>query len=412
VNGKRILVVDDSPIELRLTTRMLSQAGYETVTALTGEQALRFAMEVRVDLVLLDIHMPEMDGFEVCRRLKENPTTTHVPVILYSIRDQLQDVLRGEEVGADDFVAKSAGSERLLGSMERLLGRAGGSEPAECRFDLKPLEQAAARFSPADFAREIAEPFFRLVHPALESVLGAQPAEMLLALAVRKVSHRFPFFAASSQATLFDSERLAKASLAEILRGIQHLVTTLDALMSKIAHAGVYTTGHLKEITSADAEKVTSALRAFTHQVQEITHAKGIEAKQEKPVTEGTAAPTASATLSGEDPSARESARTFKVHLEGSGVIVNCEASAREILGYDTMGLRGVPFTTLIDNRSHPAFASLLAAAKATGRGDAELIFKNHQGEPMTGQMSLIALYDALGQFVIAEGCVQIGSGG
>lgn len=403
MNAKRILVVDDSPIELRLTTRLLSQAGYETVTALTGEQALRFALEVRVDAMVLDIHMPGMDGFEVCRLLKENLATARLPVILYSVRDEVTDVLRGEEVGADDFLAKSAGKERLLRSLENLLGGQGQRERATPTFDFSVLEQVADRLSAEEFAQTIAQGFAVSIRPVLEGAVGASSAQVLMAIALRKLSDQFPFLGESASPSLypFIEDRVREAPPAEILRGFHRLADTIDALMTKIAQAGVYTAGHLKAITPEDASDVRSSLAALAQRLTEV--AVGA------PSREAAAGPrSAPGPASAMDGVPAESTAVLLFHLDGSGSIINCDATALETFGYDRMALLGASFVTVVDESSHHDFASLLELVKTTGQGDGRLLLKKREGERVVGRISLTALYDPLGQFVMAKGQVQL----
>lgn len=408
MNSKRILVVDDSPIELKLTARLLSQAGYETVTALTGEQALRFALEVRVDAILLDIHMPGIDGFEVCRLLKETPATARLPVILYSVRDQVTDVLRGEEVGADDFVAKSSGKERLLRSLENLLGRREDSTCPVSRFDFSVLESVATRVPPDALARTISREFARSVRPVLEEALGAPSAEQLMELAIRKVSDHFSFFGESASFYPFVEQRLGDASVSDIIQGLDRLADAIDALMTKVATAGVYTAGHLKAITPTEADDVRSALGTLVRRLYDVAleQSQGEESvgtiaalgpsEADRPPAETT-------------PRASGAPRTFIIHLDGDGLIVNSDATALEILGYDRLTLLGSYFRMIVDESSHDDLASVLASVKATGHGEGMLIFKRHSGERMSGRISLAALYDPLGQFVMARGQITFG---
>lgn len=110
----RILAVDDTPASLRLLTDILHSEGYEVRSAIRGELALHAAQNSPPDLVLLDIRMPEMDGFEVCRRLKETPTTRDIPVIFVSAISETDEKVRGFEVGAVDFVTKPYQRDELL----------------------------------------------------------------------------------------------------------------------------------------------------------------------------------------------------------------------------------------------------------------------------------------------------------
>lgn len=113
MNGK-ILAVDDTPASLRLLTDILKAEGYEVRSAISGELALFAATSHPPDLVLLDIRMPQMDGFEVCRRLKANPVTSDVPVIFVSAASETEEKVRGFEVGAVDFVTKPYQRDELL----------------------------------------------------------------------------------------------------------------------------------------------------------------------------------------------------------------------------------------------------------------------------------------------------------
>lgn len=102
----RILVVDDIPTNVRLLEAKLTAEYFEVITARNGEEALRLASQERPDIILLDVMMPGLDGFEVCRRLKLDPELTHIPVIMITALDQLSDRVQGLEAGADDFLTK------------------------------------------------------------------------------------------------------------------------------------------------------------------------------------------------------------------------------------------------------------------------------------------------------------------
>ncbi len=102
----RILVVDDVPANVRLLEARLSAEYFDVITAMSGKEALALCERAECDLVLLDVMMPDMDGFEVCRRLKTNPATHHIPVVMVTALDQPSDRVRGLEAGADDFLTK------------------------------------------------------------------------------------------------------------------------------------------------------------------------------------------------------------------------------------------------------------------------------------------------------------------
>ncbi|MCF7920843.1 MAG: sigma-54 dependent transcriptional regulator [Candidatus Cloacimonetes bacterium] len=109
-----ILIIDDEPINLKILSRKLETEGYEVIVANQGELALHLVQNTRPDLILLDIMMPEMDGFEVCRRLKESPQTADIPVIFLTSKTDTEDVIRGFELGAVDYVGKPFKHPELL----------------------------------------------------------------------------------------------------------------------------------------------------------------------------------------------------------------------------------------------------------------------------------------------------------
>jgi len=102
----KVLVVDDSAFNVQLLVQALSDEGYETLVAYNGKQALEVAEEQRPDVILLDIMMPEMDGYEVCRRLKAHPELRSIPVIMVSGREMDKDVVQGLDAGAQDYITK------------------------------------------------------------------------------------------------------------------------------------------------------------------------------------------------------------------------------------------------------------------------------------------------------------------
>lgn len=109
-----ILAVDDTPASLRLLTDILKEEGYEVRSAISGPMALHAAVSNPPDLVLLDIRMPEMNGYEVCRRLKADPATVNVPVIFVSAASEMEEKLKGFDLGAVDYVTKPYQREELL----------------------------------------------------------------------------------------------------------------------------------------------------------------------------------------------------------------------------------------------------------------------------------------------------------
>ena len=116
----RVLVVDDIPANVKLLEARLSAEYFDVATAFSGAEALTLAERAECDIVLLDVMMPDMDGFEVCRRLKSNPATHHIPVVMVTALDQPSDRVRGLEAGADDFLTKPVTDVALISRVRQL----------------------------------------------------------------------------------------------------------------------------------------------------------------------------------------------------------------------------------------------------------------------------------------------------
>ena len=116
-----ILIVDDDPLNVKLLSATLSADGYETLSAYDGKTALKIAQTEFPDLILLDIMMPEIDGYEVTEILKQNPDTKDIPIILITALDGREDKLKGLEAGADEFLNKPANAAELLARVKSLL---------------------------------------------------------------------------------------------------------------------------------------------------------------------------------------------------------------------------------------------------------------------------------------------------
>jgi two-component system, cell cycle response regulator len=116
----RVLVVDDIPANVKLLEARLSAEYFDVITAMGGGEALAICERAECDLVLLDAMMPDMDGFEVCRRLKSNPATHHIPVVMVTALDQPSDRVRGLEAGADDFLTKPIPDLALIARVRSL----------------------------------------------------------------------------------------------------------------------------------------------------------------------------------------------------------------------------------------------------------------------------------------------------
>jgi DNA-binding response OmpR family regulator len=102
----QIMVVDDDPDTVSILARHLQREGFVAIEAISGAECLRLVHEHRIDVILLDLMMPEMDGFQVCRSLKQDPATAEIPVIMITARDDLDARAEGMRLGVSDFLAK------------------------------------------------------------------------------------------------------------------------------------------------------------------------------------------------------------------------------------------------------------------------------------------------------------------
>lgn len=118
-----VLVADDDPDILTLVGFRLERAGYEVLPARDGEEALALALERQPDLAILDVMMPKLDGYEVTQRLRDDPATSGMPVILLTARVQEEDITRGFEAGADDYIKKPFSPQELRARVQAILGR-------------------------------------------------------------------------------------------------------------------------------------------------------------------------------------------------------------------------------------------------------------------------------------------------
>ena len=126
----KILVVDDEIYIVHILDFSLGIEGYEVMTALDGEQALAKVEQDKPDLIVLDIMMPKLDGYETCKALKSNPGTKDIPVILLSAKGRNVDQKVGFEVGADDYITKPFSPRKLVERINAILGQTSRTDVA------------------------------------------------------------------------------------------------------------------------------------------------------------------------------------------------------------------------------------------------------------------------------------------
>ena len=136
--AEKILIIDDDLDTLRLVGLMLQKQGYQIAAANNGRQGLEKVGEEKPDLILLDVMMPEMDGYEVARRLRQNPETAQIPILMFTAKSQLDDKVTGFESGADDYLTKPTHPTELHAHVKALLARSAGE-----RETSSPVEKTA-----------------------------------------------------------------------------------------------------------------------------------------------------------------------------------------------------------------------------------------------------------------------------
>jgi len=117
----RILIVDDSPTEIHVLKTMLEKNGFETVTATSGEEGIEAARAQKPDVILMDVVMPGLNGFQATRQLTRDPETSSIPVIIVTTKDQETDRVWGLRQGAKDYVTKPAQESDLVGKIKSVL---------------------------------------------------------------------------------------------------------------------------------------------------------------------------------------------------------------------------------------------------------------------------------------------------
>jgi DNA-binding response OmpR family regulator len=132
--SERILIVDDDSDTLRLVGIMLQRQGYQTIAAHNGVVGVEKAVQEKPDLILLDVMMPDMDGYEVTRQLRKNPLTSQIPILMFTAKTQLDDKVAGFEVGADDYLTKPTHPTELQSHVKALLARSNAKKTGEIKL--------------------------------------------------------------------------------------------------------------------------------------------------------------------------------------------------------------------------------------------------------------------------------------
>lgn len=212
----RVLVVDDIPANVKLLEARLLAEYFDVVTAEDGFKALAICDEEQVDIILLDIMMPGMDGFEVCERLKANPKTAHIPVVMVTALDQPSDRVRGLKAGADDFLTKPVNDLQLIARVKSLVRLKAVSDELRMRAETARqigieemlrsdgLMQTPGRVLVADGRASSQERIVRALKPVAEVDAVTEPQAALL----KAASNPFELVIVNSNFEDYDPLRL------------------------------------------------------------------------------------------------------------------------------------------------------------------------------------------------------------
>jgi two-component system, OmpR family, response regulator MprA len=167
---QRLLVVDDEIAISNVIRLGMEHAGFQVHCATEGYQALDMAQRLKPDLVVLDVMLPGLDGFEVCRRLRQNQATTNIPILMLTAKDDVKDRVQGLDIGADDYVTKPFDLAELVARVRALLRRqqrvvdAGGPGGRVLTIGNLTLDEAAHEVRRGDRIIELTATEFNLLH--------------------------------------------------------------------------------------------------------------------------------------------------------------------------------------------------------------------------------------------------------
>ncbi|CAK0752794.1 Multi-sensor signal transduction histidine kinase [Gammaproteobacteria bacterium] len=242
----KILIIDDSPSEIKVLATILSPS-YELLFATNGADALELLINGKPDLILLDVVMPGMDGYQVCRSLKENPRTAEIPIIFVTVRSYDADETIGLELGADDYIHKPFAPAVIRARIRNLLAR----RNAELALRAKTVQLERSNVELQDFAHIVS-------HDLKEPLRGIYTYVTLLA---EDYSERL------------DSE--AKNYIERTQRLVEHLSFFIDRLLdySRLGYAELdWTTLDLNELVDEITEVVAPFFREQQAELRRVGH--------------------------------------------------------------------------------------------------------------------------------------------
>lgn len=176
-----ILIVEDEPPQAELLKYNLEKAGYQTLVATEGDEALRVIEEEMPDLILLDWMLPEVSGIEICRRLRQNPATKSLPIIMLTARGEEGDRVLGLDVGADDYIVKPYSPKEMISRVNAILRRVNAHQSTDLlRFGDLEMNLASHKVSRNGRSIHLGPKEFKLLNILLEKPTKVFSRETLL----------------------------------------------------------------------------------------------------------------------------------------------------------------------------------------------------------------------------------------
>lgn len=257
---ERILAVDDNPVNLKVVSATLKQAGFEVATASNGSEALDQVKIVKPALIILDINMPDMDGYEVCRRLRAMPATANTPIVMLTAHDSLEEKIKGFEAGADEYITKPFQPAELQARIKVLLRRVAVARPEKVQKTSKVIAVFSLRggVGVSTFATNLAVGLSQLWKEPVALV------DMVLTMGQSALMLNLPLRNTWGDLAKIPSEELEGDLLQSVL--LNH-----DSGVSVLAAPRTYVEG--ETVTPAIATRVLELLRGnFPYVVLDLPH--------------------------------------------------------------------------------------------------------------------------------------------
>lgn len=412
--AERILIIDDSPIDARFASKILTEAGFHTTIIHDALEGLSVARQWQPDLILLDVTMPKMDGYQVCQQLKADPATRDIATVLYTIRDQFIDCLRGIEAGADDFIVKTLSADDFLGNVRKILdARGAASSHLTEALDLSRVRPLAHGRDQPDLLRLLFGTFNRHVRDAMGVFMGAHVTSVLVDRALEKAGHRYPFFRHMDQShvssLVFEGGPVQSVPALELVDGFQAFNLELYQLVAKLTRTRLNGVKEARAIQSAFQDMIQELQAQVVLRPSSLALGQEPGAKDQGPVTKDQGPGT-----SDQGPVTKDQLPGEASHLapdctfDASGHLMYSNDDLARLLGYSKAELMGCPFEALLTAESRQTLNRAVDRLVEKGVAQTKLQLKSKDGAQIQAEALLTALYDSQGRFAMTRCGLQV----